>query len=314
MKEIESLSKGNALELVKAHYEDFYNRYAATAPEKVNKIHNFLDWLKTATENDLTVEEKPFWVRKCSIKTQVKYFFHVDGSNFSHIFDIDILFANDEVFASHFTDVYYSNEASSKIVPGDITEIAEEEARKALKRANVDAIYYSSFCNYDITDPQEDKYLSCVLKYPHKTKDNVSEKELNYIVWNGEAYIKNDETLGESPIPSSSGGCYVATAVYGSYDCPQVWTLRRYRDYTLAASWCGRAFIRIYYAISPTLVKWFGKTKWFKNICKQKLDKMVMKLNANGVDNTPYNDINWNKKNIGHKKCAAKKRTFYDNE
>ena len=30
----------------------------------------------------------------------------------------------------------------------------------------------------------------------------------------------------------SSGGCYVATAVYGSYDCPQVWTLRRYRDYT----------------------------------------------------------------------------------
>ena len=26
------------------------------------------------------------------------------------------------------------------------------------------------------------------------------------------------------------GGCYVATAVYGSYDCPQVWTLRRVRD------------------------------------------------------------------------------------
>ena len=43
---------------------------------------------------------------------------------------------------------------------------------------------------------------------------------------------------------SSSGGCYVATAVYGSYDCPQVWTLRRYRDYTLAETWYGRAFIR----------------------------------------------------------------------
>ena len=45
------------------------------------------------------------------------------------------------------------------------------------------------------------------------------------------------------------GGCYVATAVYGSYDCPQVWTLRRYRDYTLAETWHGRAFIRTYYAI-----------------------------------------------------------------
>ena len=53
-------------------------------------------------------------------------------------------------------------------------------------------------------------------------------------------------------------GCYVATAVYGSYDCPQVWTLRRFRDYTLAETWYGRAFIRAYYAVSPTLVKWFG--------------------------------------------------------
>ena len=44
---------------------------------------------------------------------------------------------------------------------------------------------------------------------------------------------------------TKSGGCYVATAVYGSYDCPQVWTLRRFRDYTLAGSWYGRTFIHI---------------------------------------------------------------------
>ncbi|MFR9028073.1 MAG: DUF2726 domain-containing protein [Clostridium sp.] len=28
-------------------------------------------------------------------------------------------------------------------------------------------------------------------------------------------------------------GCYIATAVYGSYDCPQVWVLRRFRDQIL---------------------------------------------------------------------------------
>lgn len=70
------------------------------------------------------------------------------------------------------------------------------------------------------------------------------------------------------PSTASTGGCYVATAVYGSYDCPQVWTLRRFRDYTLAETWYGRAYIRTYYAISPTLVKWFGKTDWFKNSVK----------------------------------------------
>ena len=63
--------------------------------------------------------------------------------------------------------------------------------------------------------------------------------------------------------PTAKKGCYIATCVYGSYDCPQVWTLRRYRDNTLGSTWYGRTFIRTYYAISPTLVKWFGKTKWF---------------------------------------------------
>lgn len=84
--------------------------------------------------------------------------------------------------------------------------------------------------------------------------------------------------------------CYVATCVYGSYDCPQVWTLRRYRDHTLAKTWYGRAFIRIYYTISPTIVKWFGKTNWFRKFWRGKLDRMVNNLNAKGVKSTPYQD------------------------
>ena len=92
---------------------------------------------------------------------------------------------------------------------------------------------------------------------------------------------------------SYGGGCYVATAVYGSYDCPEVWTLRRYRDNVLASTWYGRLFIRTYYAISPTLVKWFGKTKWFKKMWKGKLDKMVADLKEEGVEDTPYEDKKW---------------------
>lgn len=92
---------------------------------------------------------------------------------------------------------------------------------------------------------------------------------------------------------TSSGGCYVATAVYGSYDCPPVWTLRRFRDYTLAATWYGRTFIRVYYSISPSLVRWFGNADWFKNVCKPSLDKLVKRLNEQGIINTPYNDKDW---------------------
>ena len=94
----------------------------------------------------------------------------------------------------------------------------------------------------------------------------------------------------QSAPPQKSGGCYVATAVYGSYDCPEVWTLRRYRDYTLAETWYGRAFIKTYYAISPTIVKWFGHTEWFNRMWRGTLDRMVKKLQNNGVENTPYED------------------------
>ena len=92
---------------------------------------------------------------------------------------------------------------------------------------------------------------------------------------------------------SGSNGCYIATAVYGSYDCPQVWTLRRYRDENLAKTWYGRAFIHTYYAISPTFVKWFGNTRWFKKMWKGKLDRMVEKLQKEGVESTRYEDRKW---------------------
>lgn len=92
---------------------------------------------------------------------------------------------------------------------------------------------------------------------------------------------------------SSGDGCYIATCVYGSYDCPEVWTLRRFRDNTLAKSVFGRAFIRTYYAVSPAIVKVFGNTKWFRTMWKKPLDKMVSGLHEKGVENTPYEDQKW---------------------
>lgn len=88
----------------------------------------------------------------------------------------------------------------------------------------------------------------------------------------------------------SQNGCYIATSVYGSYDCPQVWTLRRYRDDSLSNKWYGKLFIHIYYAISPKIVKLFGNKKWFNKIFKRFLDKKIYKLKIMGFKDTPYKD------------------------
>lgn len=126
----------------------------------------------------------------------------------------------------------------------------------------------------------------------------VSHAIVEYMDGTCEKFEPKDIEFRTKPAPAptasnSSGGCYVATAVYGSYDCPEVWTLRRFRDNHLAKTLKGRAFIRTYYAISPTLVKWFGETEWFKNFWKKHLDRMINELQKDGYENTPYDDKEW---------------------
>ncbi len=73
---------------------------------------------------------------------------------------------------------------------------------------------------------------------------------------------------------------------------PQVWTLRSYRDNTIAKSIFGRVFIRIYYAISPIIVKWFGRREWLNLFGRMILDKFIVKLQDKGHADTSYIDIN----------------------
>ena len=76
----------------------------------------------------------------------------------------------------------------------------------------------------------------------------------------------------------TSGGCYIATAIYGSYNCSEVLVLRRFRDNALKKTWVGSLFIHTYYAISPTIVRWFGRSRLFNTLGKYYLDKIVAKL------------------------------------
>ena len=101
---------------------------------------------------------------------------------------------------------------------------------------------------------------------------------------------ENVSTKTANNSETSKGGCYIATAVYGSYDCPEVWTLRRFRDENLQQSATGRLFVKTYYALSPKVVKVFGETKWFNRFWQSRLDRLVARLKADGYKDTPYRD------------------------
>ena len=103
-------------------------------------------------------------------------------------------------------------------------------------------------------------------------------------------YNLEDHSLQVARNKNYKQGCYIATAVYGSYDCPEVWVLRRYRDYKLSKSWLGRMFIRMYYKFSPGLARKCCDKKWFNKFWKRKLDKKVEKLRKHGYSSEKYDD------------------------
>lgn len=128
--------------------------------------------------------------------------------------------------------------------------------------------------------------IKAIGKYREVTGLGLAEAKEAIEKYAAEIGVESDKATQQA----KSGGCYIATCVYGSYDCPQVWTLRRYRDNALAETWYGRTFIKTYYAISPSLVKCFGNTNWFKKVWRRILDHMVNDLQHKGFAKTPYKD------------------------
>lgn len=94
--------------------------------------------------------------------------------------------------------------------------------------------------------------------------------------------VKRDGIVPKQQNGSSSsvsgGGCYIAIAVYGSYNASEVMTLRRFRDEVLMDHWWGRTFVKIYYALSPSIANKLKNADRINSIVRTQLDVFVKYL------------------------------------
>jgi len=88
--------------------------------------------------------------------------------------------------------------------------------------------------------------------------------------------------LGEGKVIAGEvgggGGCFVATAVYGSYEHPAVLVLRRFRDDQLRRQAVGRIFIAAYYRFGPSLARFVSKHPRLSLFSRAVLDRFVSRL------------------------------------
>ena len=65
-----------------------------------------------------------------------------------------------------------------------------------------------------------------------------------------------------------SGGCFIATAAYGSYEHDYLYVLRDFRDDVLLSSISGQWFVQQYYQHSPPFARWLGGQAWARSIVR----------------------------------------------
>lgn len=72
-----------------------------------------------------------------------------------------------------------------------------------------------------------------------------------------------------------TGYCFIATAIYGGYDKPQVIVLRGFRDNFLSQRMLGRLFIKMYYKYSPSIASSISKKPFIMKIVRVGLDCLL---------------------------------------
>ena len=90
----------------------------------------------------------------------------------------------------------------------------------------------------------------------------------------------NTDIIPETPKAESDdgGGCFIATAAYGSYLMPKVKVLRNFRDKYLLTNIVGQYFVEQYYHYSPPIADYISEREWLKIGVRAGLTPMVYSI------------------------------------
>jgi len=105
------------------------------------------------------------------------------------------------------------------------------------------------------------------------------------------AQLKYDTTVIEgtplqfttSTLPPSGGGCFIATAAYGTPTAEEIDVLREFRDVVLLKSTIGSEFVTLYYRFGPPVAEFIAGHELLRTLVRELLiDPIVWVVEATG--------------------------------
>lgn len=175
------------------------------------------------------------------------------------------------------------------------------EVSRAEVRQMVDALW-RSFLNFAAEGSQE-LGQECIARFEERTHAEAAkmdtDKSAQYLAMIDEErglimdeYTNDPERLKQrlgvrarpQYVQASNkrgSGCFIATAVYGGYDMPQVRLLQAFRDQRLSSQ-LGQRIVGFYYRVSPPIARWLEPRPRASGLVRILLDGIVWSIKATG--------------------------------
>lgn len=134
--------------------------------------------------------------------------------------------------------------------------------------------------NYKEVESSEFKSLYNALKRAENVSYHAGYPTVAYMCRRVGFHSKEEGLYEFAYLKDKYGGCYIATAVYGSYEAPEVLFLRKFRDLYLEKRNWGRKFVVWYYKNSPRLAEKLHGKKTVNKYIRIIFDNILLKIAA----------------------------------